>query len=208
MLEGSLKDFSIEDLLQMISLGGKSGELELAGDTPIGKKTGRIIFENGSAKHAETDDAEGEIAAIELLNMKEGKFKFIPKDVSNAKRTINMPLQDIMLQAASKLDEWNKVKSKISSVDTKFVMASEDISSELHLNPLHWKVLMMVGRGKTIKEVATELNMTVFDVAKITDELVSLKVIKESGTAPTQETKTQPEKTQKGFLSRFGRKDE
>jgi len=56
MLEGGLKDLSIEDLLQMVSLGEKTGELILSGETPLGKTSGKIYFEKGQVKNAETED--------------------------------------------------------------------------------------------------------------------------------------------------------
>ena len=89
MLEGSLKDFSLDDLLQMISLGGKTGELHLEGETPFGKKKGIIYFEEGEVRDAETDESRGEIAIIELLNIKDGSFKFVPNDNLVIKRSIS-----------------------------------------------------------------------------------------------------------------------
>lgn len=203
MLEGSLKDFSLDDLLQMISLGEKSGELLLSGSTPFGRKNGKIIFDKGIVKHAETEESGGEIAIMELLNIKEGSFKFVPMDVSEVKRTIQKSIPDLVLLATSKLDEWNKIRNRINSVDTIFRMTSEGIPDEIHLSPLDWKVLTVVGKGKTIRDAALELNMTVFDVAKVAYGLVALKILKEVGVKDPVTENVRMKAPPKSFLQRL-----
>jgi len=117
MLEGSLKDFSLDDLLQMISLGGKQANFISKAKRLRGKK-GIIYFEEGEVRDAETDVSRGEIAIIELLNIKDGSFKFVPNDKLVIKRSINKSIPDLVLLATSKLDEWNRVKSRVDSVDS------------------------------------------------------------------------------------------
>ncbi|MGB9694674.1 MAG: DUF4388 domain-containing protein [Caldisericaceae bacterium] len=181
MLEGSLKDFSLDDLLQMVSLGEKTGELILEGDTPFGKKTGKIFFDKGEVKDSETEESRGEVAIVELLNIKEGSFKFVPSDVSSVKRSINRSIPDLVLLSTSKLDEWNKVKARVPSVDVVFKLSTEGIPDEIHLSPTDWKVMTVLGQGKTIREASLNLNMTVFDVAKVAYGLVALKILREIG---------------------------
>ena len=202
MLEGSLKDFSIEDLLQMISMGEKSGELELSGVTPFGNRNGKIIFEQGEIRHAETGESKGEVAAVELLNMKEGNFRFIPKDVSGIVETVHKPIADLTLLAASKIDEWNRIQSKINSVDTIFAMNSEGIPDEIVLNPFEWKVLTLLGKGRSIREVPLEMNMTVIDIANIAYKLAGLKMLKEAGVKSSADT-SESQDNSRSFLRGF-----
>ncbi len=204
MLEGSLKDFSIEDLLQMISMGEKSGELELSGITPFGKRNGKIVFDRGEIKHAETVESRGEIAAIELLNMREGNFRFVPKDVSEIIRTVHKPIADLTLVATSKLDEWNRIQNKINSVDAVFAMNSEGIPDEIILNPFEWKVLTLLGKGRSIRDVSLELKMTVIDIANIAYKLAGLKMLKEAGFKSTDSSNSEAQAPSRGFLKGFG----
>lgn len=202
MLEGSLKDFSIEDLLQMISGGEKSGELELSGITPFGNRNGKIVFEHGEIRHAETGESKGEVAAVELLNMKEGNFRFIPKDVSGIVETVRKTIADLTLLAASKIDEWNRIQSKINSVDTIFAMNSEGIPDEIVLNPFEWKVLTLLGKGRSIREVSLEMNMTVIDIANIAYKLAGLKMLKEVGVKSSADT-SESQENSRSFLRGF-----
>ena len=203
MLEGSLKDFSLDDLLQMISLGGKTGELHLEGETPFGKKKGIIYFEEGEVRDAETDESRGEIAIIELLNIKDGSFKFVPNDNLVIKRSINKSIPDLVLLATSKLDEWNRVKSRVDSVDSFFKMVTDDIPEEIHLSNTDWKVLMLLQKGLTIREAALKLNMTVFDVAKVAYGLVALKIIKEVGQKNPDTQQVKLKAPPKNFITRL-----
>jgi hypothetical protein len=203
MLEGSLKDFTLDDLLQMISLGGKTGELYLSGETPFGKRTGKIFFEQGQVKHAEIEHSSGEIAILELLNIKEGNFKFLPADVSNIKRTVQRTIPDLILLSTSKLDEWNKISNNMPSVDTTFSFSSEEIPPEIYLSSVDWKVLTILGKGETIRETALKLNMTVFDVAKIAYELLKLKILREKGIKETVTEQSKIEDTSRNSIFRI-----
>jgi len=203
MLEGSLRDFSLDDLLQMISLGGKTGELHLEGTTPFGKKKGIIYFENGEVKDAETEESRGEVAIVELLNIKEGSFKFVPNDTLHVKRSINKSIPDLVLLATSKLDEWNKVKSRVASVDSVFKMVTDEIPDEIHLSQTDWKVLMQLQKGLTIREAALKLNMTVFDVAKIAYGLAALKIIREIGQKNPETQEVKKKAPPKNFIMRL-----
>ena len=203
MLEGSLKDFSLDDLLQMISLGGKTGELHLEGETPFGEKKGIIYFEEGEVRDAETDVSRGEIAIIELLNIKDGSFKFVPNDNLVIKKSINKSIPDLVLLATSKLDEWNRVKSRVDSVDSFFKMVTDDIPEEIHLSNTDWKVLMLLQKGLTIREAALKLNMTVFDVAKVAYVLVALKIIKEVGQKSPDTQQVKLKAPPKNFITRL-----
>jgi hypothetical protein len=204
MLEGSLKDFSLDDLLQMVSLGEKTGELLLEGDTPFGKKSGKIFFDKGEVKDSETEESHGEVAIVELLNIKEGTFKFVPSDTAGVKRSIQRSIPDLVLLATSKLDEWNRVKVRIPSVDVVFKPSTEGIPDEIHLSPVDWKVIAILGQGKTIREAALSINMTVFDVAKVAYGLVALKILREVGVKdPDSERFVRKREAPRNFIIRL-----
>jgi len=204
MLEGGLKDLSIEDLLQMVSLGEKTGELILSGETPLGKTSGKIYFEKGQVKNAETEDLKGEPAVIELLILKDGNFKFIPKDISQIEKSIYKSVQDLLILSTSKLDEWNKIKDKISSVDSPFELSLEDIPDEISLNRTHWEVLNILRTGNTIRQTALKLNMNIFDVAGIAYGLVVLGIIKRIEEKLSEREEFEQNKTEpKGLIRRF-----
>ncbi|GEM_PF-958899 len=207
MLEGGLKELSIEDLLQLISLGEKTGELILTGDSPLGKVSGRLYFEKGQIKSAETADLKGEPAIIELLIIKEGNFKFIPKDVSLIEKSIDKPVQDLLILSTSKLDEWNKIRDKVTSVDSLFELSSGNIPDEISLNRIHWEVLNLLRKRNTIRESALKLNIDIIDVAKIVYGLVVLDVVKQVEEKKSDEDESALKRDEpKGVFKRFIRR--
>ncbi len=204
MLEGSLKDFTLDEVLQMISLGEKSGRLILKGETPFGKREGAIFFENGSVKDAETEEYVGEPAVVELLNIKEGYFKFIPEDVSHRKKSVEKSIPDLVLLATSKIDEWSRIKNKVSSVDTVFKLSSEGVPDQIHLSPDQWRIIALLGKGLTIREIALRLNKTVIDVSKDVYALVALRVVREVGEKdPDQGKLVKKKAAPKSFLRKL-----
>lgn len=203
MFEGSLKDFTIDDLLQIVALGNKTGELVIEGESLLGYKKGVIYFENGKVKHAEVDELKGEPAIIELLSIKDGRFTFNKMDTLQIGKTITKSITDLVLTAISKMDEWNNIKSKISSVNSIFKIKTDNIPEEINLSDLDWKVLSFLKRGHTIRETALKLNMTVFDVAKITYKLVALKIIKEVGQKIPETSEVKLKAPPKNIVLRF-----
>ncbi len=203
MIEGNLTDFSLNDVLHMISLGEKTGELSIIGNTPFGRRSGKIYFEKGKIKNAETGESKGEPAVIDLLSVKEGTFKFTVLDTTSIKKTVKRSIPDLILLAVSKLDEWNKIKEKISSADAVFTLSDEDIPEVIHLSPLGWQLINLLGKGYSIKETAVKLNTTVMDISKLAYKFASLKIIKEAGQKKVEQKKTEEKETiQRGSVFR------
>ena len=209
MIEGNLTDFSLNDVLDMISSGEKTGVLSITGDTPFGRRSGKIYFEKGKIKDAETEESKGESAVINLLSVKEGTFKFTAFDTATIKKSVKKSIQDLMLLTASKLDEWNKIKEKISSADAVFTLSDEDIPEALHFSPLEWKVINLLGKGYSIKEIAAKLNTTVMDVSKLIYKFISLKIVKEVDQKKIEQKNiTEKKTTQIGSIFRRHRNSE
>ncbi len=180
MLEGSLKDFSLYEVMQIISLGEKTGKLVLTDEG--NKNKGIIYFKNGRVKDAEMKGYSGEAAVINILSTKMDFFKFIYCSIDDTKQSINKSVPELIIFATSKVDEWEKIKEKIHSVNSVFKLSSEDIPEEIRLTPLQWRIIYLLGEKKlTIKEAALELKMPEIDVAKEVYSLVTLRILREVG---------------------------
>lgn len=169
-LEGSLKDFEITDILQLINMNKKDGCLEIKGTDDFGK----IYFENGAVTHAETSDRSGENAVHKILMLQEGTFKFIP-DTKSERKTINLPIQHLMLEAARSIDEWKQIEKLIPSLDllVKIVENPETDTENIKLTSEEWKILTFVDNQSTIKEIAKRVNQSEFQTAKVFYGLIS-----------------------------------
>ena len=201
-LQGNLKDFEITDILQLIHMNKKDGSLEITVKDDVGK----IFFESGIVVHAETKETTGENAVQKILMWTEGDFVFYA-DKKTERRTIELPIQHLMLEAARQIDEWKQIEKIIPSLDLiiKIVEEPELDTENIKLTSEEWKMLTFVDNNLTIKELAQKVNQSEFETAKIFVGLISSglvyteeKEIKgKSEPQKIDEQKTQKDETQK-----------
>lgn len=174
-LEGSLEDFEITDIFQLIQLGQKVGCLRIQTPTSVGV----IYFKDGMVTHAKAAQHAGEIAIQEILRWTKGRFIFVPNEESPEK-TIGQPIQFIILEAARRVDEWQRIEKVIPSLDIKVkIVEVPDAGIEnINLRPEEWKVLSFVDSQTTIKDIAHRANLGEFDTAKILFGLVSSGLVR------------------------------
>ncbi len=172
-LRGDFKDFELNDIFQFIHMGGKDGALHLRGKNG----TGVIYFENGNIKHAETGKHSGAEAINVFLKWDTGTFEFIAGEKTD-QASINLPVHNVILEAARQIDEWKKMEDVIPSVDVVVDFEEEPDISDIELRPLEWKALSIINGEKTIKEIAEELKMKTFDLAKVLYGLIQTGLIK------------------------------
>ncbi len=176
-LSGDLKDFELNDIFQFIQLGGKDGALHIKSD----KGASVIYFKGGNILHAEVGVYEGTDAINVLLTWNDGTFNFIPNEEAD-KVTIDLPVQNVILEAARQIDEWKKMEDVIPSINVVVDFVGEPDMGDIELQPAEWKALSFIDGKKTVKEIADALEMNSFEVAKILYSLVQsglVRVIKE-----------------------------
>ena len=76
-LVGTLNDFSLVDIIQLVDLGKKTGILMIHGRRGNAALEGRIYFQEGTIHSAEFDDLAGDEAAFTLFMATEGSFEFV-----------------------------------------------------------------------------------------------------------------------------------
>ncbi|MDW7709112.1 MAG: DUF4388 domain-containing protein [Deferrisomatales bacterium] len=99
-LRGSLEDFSLPDIIQLVGSGRKTGVLRL--QSPQGSAA--LFFEGGKVVHVEALGAQGEEAVSLLFDLPGGSFRF-QTDVPPSLRTIALDPAKLVLEAARLADE-------------------------------------------------------------------------------------------------------
>jgi CheY-like chemotaxis protein len=106
--QGALGSLKLEELTQAIAGGSKTGRLLLV----LGTGGGMIAFDGGRIVHAEVGNTTGETAFQTLVAASHresgGKFCFIPsapRDLANVPKTITRSVSDLLLGAATAMDE-------------------------------------------------------------------------------------------------------
>lgn len=102
-LDGTLEEIPTFALLQMLEMGSKSGCLEIqADDGPV-----RIWLQNGRPVHAETGKQVGADAAIAIVQLERGRFRF-EASPPPAETTIQAALTELLLEATRLADETDR----------------------------------------------------------------------------------------------------
>ena len=184
--QGSLKELPLPDIIQLVSVSGKTGKFTLTRDGD----RGFIYLKNGQMVHALVGDLIGEEAIYALAIWNQGEFQFSPGEEPD-RQTITKSNTNLLMEAARRLDEWRVLSKKIPSVDyVPELLARENRHEQVTLNPQEWMLITKINGHRSIVEIGHALNMSSFDVAKIlygmiTGELVQLK--KKADRDPDQE---------------------
>jgi Domain of unknown function (DUF4388) len=174
--QGSLKELPLPDIIQLVSVSGKTGKFTLTRDSD----RGFIYLKNGQMVHAVVGDLIGEEAIYSLAIWNQGEFQFTPSEEPE-RQTITKSNTNLLMEAARRLDEWRVLSKKIPSVDhVPELLARENRHEQVTLNPHEWMLITKIDANRSIAEIGRTLNISSFDVAKIlygmiTGELVQLK---------------------------------
>jgi hypothetical protein len=183
--QGSLAELHLPDIIQLVSVSGKSGVFRLTD----GDHRGDIWLTEGRIVHAEHEDLSGEEAVYALAIWRTGEFRF-EAGVDAPRQTITKSNTNLLMEAARRLDEWRVLSKKIPSVELvpQFVIL-ENREGQINLNTMEWLLLSKIDDKRTVKEIAAAAGMGVFDAAKLLYGLVATNLIRlrQSGPAPVSE---------------------
>ncbi len=115
-IKGSLKEASLPDVLQLLSMGKKTGCLGLS----FHESFGSIYFESGRICHAAIVNRplDTENAVYSLFTWTSGTFNFEPGVEPEAGvPLVSVDPQSLLLEGARRVDEWSLIEKKIPSFD-------------------------------------------------------------------------------------------
>jgi hypothetical protein len=100
-LKGSLRNFPLPDIIQLIGMGRRTGVLAVTMQS--GDKAS-IFFDSGQMTHAEYGSVEGAQVIYKLFRNQDGSFQFA-SGVESSKRSIQADWMTIVMEAARRFDE-------------------------------------------------------------------------------------------------------
>ena len=173
--QGSLKELPLPDIIQLVSVSGKTGVFELR----LGAGLGEIFLRDGQIVHAIHGSLEGEEAFYELAVWTEGDFVFHPGREA-PQSTIRRSNTNLLMEAARRLDEWQVLSKKIPSTRLVPVFTEQAKKTSVSLTPAEWSLIARIDERRSIDELALALGESPFDVSKhlyglITSGLIALE---------------------------------
>lgn len=137
-LQGSLDELALTDLVEMISIGRKTGRLTLFGES--GLAAGGLSFCEGRMVAAECGQLGAERALYALLELTAGSFEFDPS-APLGDDCVDMPTETLLLEGLRRLDETKQLRARIPACS--MVRLLRDEAGD----PLEERVLGHLGGG-------------------------------------------------------------
>jgi hypothetical protein len=98
---GSLADFGVPEILQVLDLNRKTGKLVIISNDGRGE----IYLAEGQVTHAKLSDLVGEEAVYKMLAQERGYFEFDMRDISEIEHTIHVKTANLLMEGFRRLDE-------------------------------------------------------------------------------------------------------
>ena len=173
--QGSLSELPLPDIIQLVSVSGKTGVFTLR----KANETGEIYLRKGQIVHSKIGGLGGETAVYALALWREGEFVFTP-GIETDITSIRKSNTSLLMEAARRIDEWSVLSKKIPSTHMVPVFTSQGVTASVSLTPPEWAVVCKIDERRSIEEIAIGLNSDAFEISKtlyglVTSGLVSLK---------------------------------
>jgi hypothetical protein len=146
---------------------------------------GRILLEMGSVTVAELERQllfQIEESIYDLMGWDEGHFIFeeaagIEPEISEV--AVRVPVSSLLMEGARRIDEWSRLESKIPDAGWVPVLVSVDQTgaTPLDLRPGEWEVLAEIDGERDLRQLAADLGLSGFELAKIIYGLIGLGVV-------------------------------
>lgn len=138
-----------------------------------GRRLGRILVDEGyiTQKVLESFVQEQiQDTIFDLMRWDEGEFDFeaLPA-VDEEDIGLSVSIENIVMEGSRRLEEWNRIKKKVPSMEMVFKMATApgEGTFEISLKPVEWGLLLLVDGTRSVAELARETRHTDFEVARV-----------------------------------------
>ena len=154
------------------------------------RRLGDILIAQGSATRRDVDRAmriQIESVVFELFSWKEGSFSFTDGEASDLTpdAEIRVSTESLLMEGARRIDEWSRMADKVPDALVVPSLAPLDSGPEpaIDLRPAEWEVLTLVDGERSVREIASSLGISEFDVAKTVYGMMSTGLV----AAPSRE---------------------
>jgi hypothetical protein len=128
---------------------------------------------------------------FDLFRWEDGTIRFEPDDAcENEDIGVSVSVENIIMEASRRLEEWNRIREKIPTHDTRFVLAEGpgEKSIEIHLKPKEWMLMCYLHGGKSLRELSALTGYNDFETAKILYGMSAAGLIEVEGDEPREVT--------------------
>ncbi len=155
-LSGHTSQLAMADLLQLLSLNGKTGVLRIDNG-----RTGKIYFRSGKIINATLESVSGLKALYRLLAWDEANFELEPllEDEEGVEEKIHDATQSILMEGFTQIDEACHLKDKLPG-EKELLQVASTASKAKDLGDAEKQVLKALGKGATLVSLLDRLSLT------------------------------------------------
>lgn len=120
-LKGTLSELALSDLIEVISLGGKSGRLEIA---QAQGPAGTLSFREGRLINASAGALWGERAFYALLALRDGSF-FFDTEADPGEESLDLPTGSLLMEGMRRVDEVFRLRDALPATSRAIFIGGE-----------------------------------------------------------------------------------
>jgi len=149
------------------------------------RRLGQILVEMGALTPRELEhevERHIEEAVFELLSWREGSFSFAEGGIEEAPADarVALPTERVLMEGARRIDEWSRIEAQVPHLGVVPTLAPLDAGGagpQLDLHPAEWEVLAEVDGERDLRQIASALRVSEFDVARTVFGLATTGVV-------------------------------
>lgn len=172
----------------LLRKAGKISDRELASAAAAQKAgdprlLGELLVAQGSVTRRDVDRymrQQIESVVFDLFSWNEGTFTFADGSEDNVQMdaAIRVSIESLLMEGARRIDEWSRMNDRIpgAHVVPRLVPPRES-ESYIDLRPAEWEVLALIDGQHTLSDIAAELAVSEFEVAKTVYGMLSMELV-------------------------------
>lgn len=182
-LSGTLDDFSLIDILQLVDLGQKTGTIELSSLQDTEAPTGRIFVFEGAVHGAETGSLTGENALYSLFLATDGEFE-LNEGTDLPQRTIHITNAFVILEGSSRREAWTRIREHLPHGEQMLGLVTIPTGNpeEITLERDKWRIVTMIDGSTRVGDIVQQAGIGRQRALQMIAELI------EAGLARTMQT--------------------
>ncbi|MGH7605605.1 MAG: DUF4388 domain-containing protein [Gemmatimonadaceae bacterium] len=187
-IKGSLKEASLPDVLQLLSMGKRTGCLGLSFHDSFGS----IYFDTGRICHAAIVNRplDTENAVYTLFTWTSGTFNFEQGvEPEEGAEKVSLDPQSVLLEGARRVDEWSLIEKKIPSFDVVFSIDRPRLTMNRDpLSPEQEALLPLIDGHRDINALIRDSGLGEFEIGKALYGLINASFLLPVGRKRTTPT--------------------
>ncbi len=161
-MEGPLQEFSINDIISLVSLGKQTGSAEIEGLLNGRSVSGCLYFKAGNVCHANLLELPPLEAALTFFILEEGYFRFRQGQKPD-REDLKTSNELLIMQGINRVDQWKAAQALVQPGDIPVLIPKPaSLNSTINLSPDDWKVLTSINGQNDLVGLAQKTNLGQF----------------------------------------------